>query len=474
MVTSAGSPESSAADAEYASREGRKRFWIATTSSWLGTTMEYVDFALYGLATALVFNVLFFPSESPAISLLAGFSAYAVGFIARPLGAIFFGRLGDKHGRRVVLVVTVAMMGGATTLIGVLPTHEQVGVLAPILLLVLRLVQGFGAGAELSGAAIILAEYAPARRRGLVASIVALGSNSGTLIASGVWLLVLQFPEEVLFSWGWRIPFMASILITALALIIRHNMHETPVFQAAEAAERDAAQADRVSAAHIEGSDDAPVMSRRSFWSRNKSFLVMLGLRIGENGPSYMAQGFLIGYVAQALMVDSEVPTRAVLIASILGFAVIPFAGWLTDRFGRRIVYRVLCGTLVLLAVPVFALLDTANPVIVTVVIVVAMCVASLAIFGAQAAYGTELFGVKNRFTKMALGKELGSILSGGTAPAVASGLLAAFGAWWPLAIYWAIMAGIGFITTFFAPETRGRDLTLAHDATDDARVVRA
>ncbi|MFB2580861.1 MFS transporter [Herbiconiux sp. P15] len=449
-------PDLSAADAELLTPEGRSNFRTATISSWLGTTMEYVDFALYGLATALVFNTLFFPDASPAVALVAGFSTYAVGFFARPLGAIFFGRLGDRHGRKLVLVTTVALMGGATTLIGALPTFEQVGIWAPIGLLVLRIMQGFGAGAELSGAAIILAEYAPRRRRGLVASIVAIGSNSGTLIASGAWLLIVQLPEEALYSWGWRIPFLASIVIALAALILRRTMKETPVF----AQQRDAIKERTASIAA------AP--DERSFWRRNKAFFIMLGLRIGENGPSYIAQGFLVGYVAKVLLVDASVPTSAVLIASILGFAVIPLAGYLSDRFGRRITYRVFCILLVLYAFPAFALLESRDPAVVITIIVVGMCIASLGIFGVQAAYGVELFGARNRFTKMALGKELGSILSGGTAPAIASALLAAFGAWWPLALYWVIMAGIGVFTTFFAPETRGRDLNLTHDATDD------
>lgn len=445
--------ENLAADDELKSKEGRSNFITAVLSSWLGTTMEYVDFALYGLATALVFNKLFFPSESPAVSLLAGFSTYAVGFFARPLGAIFFGRLGDKKGRKVVLVVTIALMGGATTAIGLLPTYQQIGLWAPLLLLLMRILQGFGAGAELSGAAIVLTEYAPVKRRGLVASIVAIGSNSGTLLASGSWLLVVQLPDEALYSWGWRIPFLASIIVALGALAIRRTMKETPVF--AQHREELEERREKVQAIAEEG----------SFWERNRAFFIMLGLRIGENGPSYMAQGFLVGYVVNVLFIDKSVSTTAVLIASFLGFVVIPFSGYLSDKFGRRITYRWFCFALVVMAFPVFWLLELRSPVMTVVVIVIAMCVASLGIFGVQAAYGVELFGAKNRFTKMAVAKELGSILSGGTAPAVASGLLAAFGAWWPLAVYWLVMAGIGFATTFAAPETRGRDLNKIRDA---------
>lgn len=316
-----------ASDLEFRTPEGRSSFWSATVSSWLGTTMEYVDFALYGLATALVFNVLFFPHESPVIALFADFATYAVGFIARPIGALFFGRLGDRRGRRAVLVSTIALMGAATTLIGALPTYAQIGGFAPTLLILLRLAQGFGAGAELSGAAIILTEFAPAKRRGLVASVVAIGSNTGTLVASGVWLLVVQLPHDALYSWGWRVPFLASVVIAASAFLVRRTMKETPVF-----AQRRELLAQRT--------ESIRAKDTRSFWRRNAAFLTMLGLRIGENGPSYLAQGFLVGYVAKVLLVNPSVPTAAVLIASCLGFAVIPLSGWLSDRFGRRITYR--------------------------------------------------------------------------------------------------------------------------------------
>ncbi len=191
----------------------------------------------------------------------------------------------------------------------------------------------------------------------------------------------------------------------------------------------------------------------------------MVGLRIGENGPSYLAQGFIIGYVTKILLVDKSVPTTAVLIASILGFAIIPFAGWLSDKFGRRIVYRWFCFLLMLYAVPAFMLLDSREPMIVIPTIVIGMGLASLGIFGVQAAWGVELFGVRNRYTKMAFAKELGSILSGGTAPLVASALLSWTGHWWPIAVYFIAMACIGLVTTFFAPETRGRDLNLPEDA---------
>ena len=357
------------------------------------------------------------------------------------------------------MVITIGLMGFSTMLIGLIPSYAQIGVWAPVCLVILRFSQGLGAGAELSGGTVMLGEYAPVKRRGLVSSIIALGSNSGTLLASLVWLVVLQMDKDALLSWGWRIPFLSSILIAATALFIRRHIRETPVFERQKAllkAEREKSlRRGQVMKQH----------DTRSFWRRTRAFWTMVGLRIGENGPSYFAQGFIIGYVAKVLMVDKSVPTVAVFIASILGFAIIPLAGWLSDRFGRRIIYRWFCLLLILYAFPAFLLLDSREPWIVIPTIITGMGLASLGIFGVQAAWGVELFGVTNRYTKMAFAKELGSIMSGGTAPLVASALLSFYGHWWPIAVYFSLMAAIGLVTTFFAPETRGRDLNLPEDA---------
>ncbi|PHM50888.1 MFS transporter [Xenorhabdus miraniensis] len=440
-------------------KEGRKGFRRAIFSCWLGTTMEYADFALYGLAAGIIFGDIFFPDMTPTIALFASFATYSVGFIARPIGALVFGWLGDRKGRKIVMIMTIILMGISTTLIGLIPSYAHIGAWAPACLVILRFIQGLGAGAALSGGTVILGEFAPPAKRGLVSSVIALGSNSGTLLASLVWLLVLTMDKEDLLDWGWRIPFLSSALIAIVALYIHRYMNETPVFERykTELAEQ------RLQSAASEKQRVA--YENRSFWQRTKAFWIMVGLRIGENGPSYLAQGFIIGYVANALMLDKFIPTIAVSIASILGFLIIPLSGYLSDCFGRRITYRWFCLLLMLYAFPVFILLESREPMIVIPTIVVGMGLASLGIFGAQAAWGVELFGVANRYTKMAFAKELGAMLSGGIAPLIASALLSFTGHWWPIACYFALMAGIGFITTFFAPETRGRDLNLLEDA---------
>lgn len=429
-----------------------KQLARAILSGWAGTSLEYFDFQLYGLAAALVLPQLFFPDASPAVGLLASFATYAVGFLARPLGAIFFGRLGDKHGRKMVLIVTIALMGVSTMGIGLLPTYHQVGWLAPLLLVILRIAQGFGAGAELAGASVLLAEYAPEKRRGFIASFVAVGTNTGTLLASGVWLLLSMGGKEWLLDFGWRIPFIASILVALFALVIRRYLNETPVFEAAVSEE--------------------PVEERTPLadaWKYGKkSFIANMGLRIAENGPSSIFQSFLLGYLATILMVDPDraIGTQAVFIASLIGFVTVPFFGWLSDIVGRRIVYRSLAIFQFLWAIPTMLLLQTGDRGLIQLALIVGISVGVLGLYSIQGSYMPELFGSRYRYTGLAVSKEFGSILSGGTAPMVASALLSVFSnSWIPIAVYLMVTTGIGIITTFLIPETKGRDLTLPEDA---------
>ncbi|HEX7428240.1 MAG TPA: MFS transporter, partial [Mycobacterium sp.] len=231
-MTAAHTPEPRAAEPPPTAQRSMADLVRAAVSGWLGTALEFMDFQLYSLAAALVFSQLFFSGESPGMAVVLSMATYGVGYIARPLGAIFFGRLGDRIGRRKVLFYTIALMGAATTLIGALPTYAQVGMLAPILLVALRLLQGFGAGAEISGAGVMLAEYAPSERRGFLASLVGLGTNCGTLFASAIWAILLGvMVESDVIAWGWRIPFIASAAVMLFAVWVRLNLKESPVFE---------------------------------------------------------------------------------------------------------------------------------------------------------------------------------------------------------------------------------------------------
>ena len=298
---------------------------------------------------------------------------------------------------------------------------------------------------------MLLAEYAPAKRRGFIASFVSIGTNTGTLLASGIWLALSLMPEEALLSWGWRIPFVASVLVAIVALIIRRKLDETPVF---------------IATAKVADTEERTPF-RDILTTSRRPFLIAMGLRIGESGPSSLFQSFLLGYIATVLLMDRSIGAQAVFIASIIGFATVPLAGWLSDRFGRRIVYRLISGFQTLWIFPTFLLLNSREPALMTLAIVVGVAVGVLGLYSVQSSYLPELFGSNNRYTGLAVAKEFGSIISGGIAPLVAAALLGWFSSSWiPIAIYGVVMAGIAFATTFVAPETRGRDLTLVEDAT--------
>lgn len=437
----------------------------AAVSGWLGTAMEYMDFQLYSLAAAIIFPKIFFPNFDPVVGMLVAFLTYGVGFLARPVGAWFFGRMGDRVGRKKVLVITIMMMGISTMLIGFLPGYAQIGIAAPLLLVALRMAQGFGAGAELSGASVMLAEYAPPRKRGLIASFVCLGTNSGTLLASGLWVLLTLLPEEALMSWGWRLPFIASIGITLYALWMRRNLKESPVFEATRQ-HNDADTAAAVGAAAPVGAVATAVRQQAKTQRKGKAFVLAIAFRIGESGNSAMIQTFLIGYIVTGLQMNKSVGTLALLIGSLIGFATVPLFGWLSDQFGRRSMYRALSGFQMLFAVPAILMIQSRDPLLVSLALIVGLSVSVLGMFSVQSAYVNELFGSRSRYTQLAMAKEIGGVLSGGLAPIIAAGLLALFtSSWWPIAGMMVLYSAVAFVATFFAPETKGRDLTLVEDA---------
>ena len=437
-------------------------------SGWLGTAMEFMDFQLYSLAAALVFNQLFFPNVSPAIGLIAAMATYGVGYVARLGGAIFFGRMGDRIGRKRVLYLTIALMGISTTLIGFLPTYQTVGILAPILLVTLRLAQGFGAGAEIAGATVMLAESAPVHRRGLVASLVSLGTNSGTLGATALWaILVATLTEEQLLSWGWRIPFLASFILLILALWIRRTMKESPVFEARV----DTVDGVALSKAELEERARTEALSGTStievalHQRKGRSFFLALGLRFGQAGNSGLIQTFLVGYLATALAVSKSVGTDAILIGSLFGFLTVPIVGLLGDRFGRRPLYIAFAIMAMLWAFPMLLMITSADPTLITIGMAVGLNICVLGLFSLESVTLPELFGARTRFTQLALAKEIGGILATAIGPVLAATLVAVTGQWWPLAAMVVGYSAITLVSAIIAPEVRGRDLVRLEDA---------
>ncbi|MCS4275324.1 MHS family metabolite:H+ symporter-like MFS transporter [Mycetocola sp. BIGb0189] len=435
----------------------------AAVSGWLGTALEFMDFQLYSLAAALVFNKIFFPDASPAVALIASLGTYAVGYVARPLGAWYFGRMGDRIGRTKVLVITIALMGGATTLIGFLPTYAVIGIWAPIMLVILRLAQGFGAGAEIAGASVMLAEYAPTSRRGLVSSLVALGTNSGTLLASGIWAALVAFmPEDMLFDWGWRIPFIASFLVMFFALWIRLKLKESPVFEG----RADVVDGVALSKAELKAEPaHRNVLGEALHSKKGRSFLIAMGLRFGESGNSGIIQTYLIGYIATAILVDRAVGTTAIMIGSVIGFATVPLFGWLGDRFGRRPIYIAVTIFQALFAVPAMLMINTGDTFLISLALIIGLSVSVLGMFSVQSSFLPELFGARNRYTQLALAKEFGGIIAAGIGPVVAAWLVALTESWWPIAAMMIGYSVVALVAAIVSPETRGRDLTDLRDA---------
>ncbi|MBD7995968.1 MHS family MFS transporter [Arthrobacter sp. Sa2CUA1] len=423
----------------------------AAWAGLIGTALEQFDFVIYGTASAIIFNQIFFPNVEPAIGIIASFGAYAVGFGARPLGGLFFSKFGDRLGRKWVMVATLFLMGTATFIIGLLPTYEQVGILAPLLLVACRFFQGFGAGAEQAGGVVLLTETAARGRRGRYASLVFVGAAAGTAMGAIVWILVQLMPEEQLLSYGWRLVFFSSIFVTIAAYVIRRKMDESPVFK--ELKNEGVVERQRTPVADV-------VKHGRRGLAR------VFFMNVGANAHSYIFQVFLGSYLITQLSVDSTFIPKVLLAGALFACVSAVVFGSLSDRFGRRRMYLIATGFLLVFPVPAFLLLNTGSLFLIALVIVLGFIFAAQGTVGVQAAYFPELFGSRYRYAGVALGREFSSVFGGGIAPLICSALVtAATGAWWPVAIYMTVMMGISFAAALMSPETLDRDLLSEEDA---------
>ncbi|KJW77966.1 MFS transporter [Enterobacter asburiae] len=426
----------------------------AAVSGWLGTALEFMDFQLYSLGAALVFHEIFFPEQSAAMALILAMGTYGAGYIARIVGAFIFGRMGDSIGRKKVLFITITMMGICTTLIGVLPTYAQIGIFAPILLVTLRIIQGLGAGAEISGAGTMLAEYAPKGKRGIISSLVAMGTNFGTLSATAIWaVMFFALDRDELIAWGWRVPFLASVVVMIFAIWLRMNLKESPVFEKVN--------------------DAQTVQPDTSLGSmvKSKSFWLATGLRFGQAGNSGLIQTFLAGYLVQTLLFDKAIPTDALMISSILGFISIPLLGWLSDKVGRRLPYIILNISAIVLAYPMLSIIVDKSyaPGTIMLSIIVIHNFAVLGLFALENITMAEMFGSRNRFTRMAISKEAGGLVAVGFGPVLAGIFCNMTGSWWPIVAMLVAYSVIGLVSAILMPEVRDRDLSAAQDAAESA-----
>ena len=373
-------------------------------ASFVGTTIEWYDFFLYGTAAALVFNRLFFPMMDPLAGTMAAFGTYAVGFFARPVGGIIFGHYGDKLGRKSMLVTTLMLMGVATVLIGLLPTYSQIGIAAPVLLVALRFVQGVGVGGEWGGAVLMAVEHSHGGRRGFHASWVQAGVPVGLLLANAVFLVASRMDEASFLSWGWRVPFLVGVLLLAVGMFIRLRIVESPVFLDAKTA------------------DEGPRLPIIAVLRDHRgNVLRAIGARFAENASFYIFTVLVLSYGSQQLGLSQLLVLNAVMAGSAIQLIAIPFFGGLSDRVGRRPVYLGGALFLAVFSFPFFWLLELRAPVFVITAVIIGL-IGHAAMYGPQAAFFSELFGTRVRYSGASLGYQLASPLAGGSGAADCDG----------------------------------------------------
>jgi MFS family permease len=429
----------------------KKNLRRAAWAGGIGTALENFDFTIYGTASAIIFGRIFFSNLDPTVGIIASFGALFVGFGARPLGGLFFSKFGDRLGRKFVMVATLFLMGTATFAIGLLPTYATAGIWSPLLLVACRFLQGFGAGAEQASGIVLLTESAATGRRGRFASLVFVGAAAGAAMGAIVWILVQMMSDEALLSYGWRLVFFSSIFVTIAAYIIRRRMKESPVFDKLK----------------IEGVVDRKKSPIADVVKHGRKGLVrVFFMNIGANAHSYIFQVFIGGYLITQLHINATLIPKFLLVGALCACVSAVAFGALSDRYGRRRMYLLVTGFLLIFPVPAFLLLSTGNLVLICLVIVIGFMVASQGTVGVQAAYFPELFGSRYRYAGVAIGREFSSVFGGGLSPLVCAALVtAAAGSWWPVAIYMTVIMGITFVTTLIAPETADRDLLTEQDA---------
>jgi metabolite-proton symporter len=413
-------------------------------ASLIGTTIEWYDFFLYGSAAALIFNKLFFPSFDPFVGTLLAFATYAVGFVARPLGGIVFGHYGDRIGRKRLLMLSLILMGVATVLIGLLPTYNQIGVWAPALLIALRLVQGFAVGGEWGGAVLMAAEHGDSARRGFWASWPQAGVAAGSLLSAGVLALMAGLQSEADFlSWGWRVPFLLSALLVVVGWYIRNRVSESPMFEAAL----------------IEAEDPPKLPAMEVFRERPRALILGAGLRVGENISYYILTVFSLTYLVDVAAETRSLALNALLIGAAVQFFAIPLFARLSDTVGRRPVYAFGGLGLAAFAFAFFPMLGSGDPALIVGAIVLGLVLHS-AMYGPQAAFITELFPTRIRYSGVSIAYQLTSIVAGSLAPIIALFLYREYDSYLPVAIYVGVTCTISGLSALLARETRGVELS--------------
>lgn len=396
-------------------RPGVRRYVVA---SLVGNALEWYDFFLYATASAVVFGRLFFPSDvDPLVGTMAAFAGFAVGFAARPLGGIIFGHIGDRLGRKRALVMTLSIMGISTALMGLLPTYAQVGLWAPALLILLRVVQGIAAGGEWGGGVLLISENSSTTRRGMLSAFSQGGISLGFVLSSLVFFLVQLMPDTQFLAWGWRVPFLLSVVLLAVGAYIRFRLPESKEFTAASHSKQ----------------HRLPVLA--AIKTHPREILVAMGLRVAENGGSYIFLSFSIAYGVH-VGVDKGLLLMAVAVSMLVSFGTYIFFGHLSDRIGRRPVYALGAVGMGAMAFPFFSMIDSNTPAIVILAFLLGNGLCHGAMIGTQPAFFHELFSAEVRYSAMAIAHELAAVFAGGFAPLIATALLLQYGSSIPVSLY--------------------------------------
>jgi MFS transporter, MHS family, shikimate and dehydroshikimate transport protein len=412
-------------------------------ASAIGATIEWYDFFIFGTAAGLIFNQLFFTSLDPITGTLVAYLTFAVGFVARPVGSVIFGHYGDRIGRKTMLILTLFVVGAATFSIGLLPTYSSIGIWAPILLVGLRIAQGIGIGGEYGGAVLMAVEYAPEGRRGFYGSWPQVGVPAGLLLGTGAFGLISLLPDEQFFAWGWRAVFLASIVLVAIGLYIRLQILETPAFTRLR-----------------EAQEEAQVPFMELLRAQPKELILGMGTRWIE-GLVFNAYGvFVISYATSQLELTRTTVLIGVAVASAFGVVLVPVYGLLSDRFGRRVIYGAGVALFGLFAFPSFLLINTRQPILLWLSIVVALGLIYPAIYAPLAAFWSELFDTRVRYTGIGAVYQFSGILASGLTPTIATALLwYAGGEPWLFVGYMIVVALISLTAAYFSPETYHRDI---------------
>jgi MFS transporter, MHS family, shikimate and dehydroshikimate transport protein len=412
-------------------------------ASAVGATIEWYDFFLYGTAAGLVFGKLFFSGLDGPAAQFAAFGTFAVGFLARPIGGLIFGHFGDRIGRKKMLILTLVIMGVGTAAIGLLPSYDSIGIWAPILLVVLRVLQGIGVGGEYGGAVLLAVEYAPARRRGFYGSFAHIGVPGGLFLAAGAFSLAGLLPDAAFYSWGWRVCFLVSVLLLAVGAYIRLSIMETPAFEKVQ-----------------ERKQIAAVPFRELIAAQSSRLLLGMGTRFIEGFTFNLFSVYLLAYVVVNLGLPKSWALEGIMLGAALGVILVPIAGAISDRVGRKPVYRLGTWLALLFAFPAAALIQSENRIAVSLVFVVGLGLLYGIIYGPLAAFWAELFDTRYRYTALSSLYQLSGVVASGMTPLIAAWLVSRGGGtlWW-VASYNVAVAVISLASAHFLPEPRGRDL---------------